>query len=99
MTLEKAVSEHHVGALVKIQAWRRDGCAIRLKQLFSHHLCAVANQVTLVRCKWSRALIQHVHMDPARPSGWNEPTLRVYLNVGLLCVSDFPANMEVVCSS
>lgn len=89
MALEKAVSEHRVGALVKIQAWRREGCAIWLtQQWFSHHLvlCAGANQVTLVRREQNRALIQCIRVDPARPSGRNELALRVHLNAGLLCV-------------
>lgn len=96
MTLEKAVSEHHSGALVKIQAWRRDDCAIRLHNSDSTitlPFVLFANQATPVGLEEIQALIQCVRMDSVRPSGWDELTLR---GLNKLCFRH-PCQHEVVC--
>lgn len=95
MTLEKAVGEHHAGALIKIQAWRRDDRAVKLhnsESAITLSFVLFANQVTPAGLEESEALC--VHVDSVRPSGFNELTLRVCLNAGLLCVSDIPASMR-----
>lgn len=77
MTLKKAAGEHHVGALLEIQAWKREVQAgtwlfLAVNTVAHHHLvlCAVANQVTPVRCERSR-------IDPAGPRGQSEPSQSV----------------------